>query len=151
MKFACTVSLFVLDHHLYLDTVKFWLCRKRKAEGSADETHRVEAASSDPSVESPPLSCARREATPGETEAEDTRRYEARKAAPMGVAEVPPASPSPLPQETPSRELFPAREGPVLPRILVAGEQEAEGDEPARLAEDLQASARRAAESAEVD
>ena len=85
------------------------LHRKRKAEESADETHRAGAASSDPSVESPPRSRTRREATPGEAEAEDTGRSAARKAAPMGVVGVPPASLSPLPQETPSRELFPAR------------------------------------------
>ena len=68
----------------------------------------------------------------------------------MGVAEVPPALLSALPQETPSRELFPTRQGPVLPRVLVVEEQEAEGDEPAKLAELLQAAALRAAESAEV-
>ena len=68
----------------------------------------------------------------------------------MGVAGVPHVPPSPLPQETLSRELFPARQGPVLPGVLVVEEQEAEGDEPARLAEELQAAARREAESAEV-
>ena len=120
----------------------------RKAEGSADETHRVEAASSNPLVESPPRSRARREVTPGE--AEDTGRFAAQKAAPMGVAEVPPTPPSSLSLETPSRELFPARQGPVLPGVLVVEEQEAEGDELARLVEELQAAARRAAESAEV-
>ena len=119
-------------------------------EGSADETRRAEAASSNPSVESPPRSRAHREATPGEAEAEDTGRSAARKATPMGVAEVPPGLSSPLPQETPSRELFPARQGPILPGVLVAEEQEAEGDEPARLAEELQAAARHAAELAEV-
>ena len=128
----------------------FWLHRKRKAEEAADEPHQAKAASSDPSVESPPQSRACREATPGETEAADTVRSAARKAAPIGVAEVPPAPPSPLPQETPSRELLPAHEGPILLRILVAEEQKAEGDEPARLAEELQAAARHAAESAEV-
>ena len=128
----------------------FWLHKKRKAEESADEAHRAKAGSSDPSVESPPRSRTRREATPGEVEAEDTRRSEARKAVPMGVAEVHPTPPPPLPQETPSRELFLARQGPILPRILVAEGQEAEGDESARLAEELQAAARRAAESAEV-
>ena len=135
---------------MYLDTVKFWLHRKRKVEGSVDETRRVEAASSNPSVESPPWSRSRREATPGEAEAEDTGRSAARKAAPMEVAEVPPALPLPLPQKTPSRELFPGCQGPVLPRVLVVEEQEAEGDESARLSEELQAAARRAAESAEV-
>ena len=119
-------------------------------EGSADETRRAEAASSNLSVESPARSRTRREATPGEVEAEDTGRSEARKATPMGVAEVHPAPPPPLPQETPSRELFPARQGPVLLGILVAEGQEAEGDESARLAEELQAAARRAAESTEV-
>ena len=64
---------------------------------------------------------------------------------------MPPALPSSLPQETPSRELFPARQGPVLPGVLVVEEQEAEGDESARLAEEIQAAARRAAKSAEVD
>ena len=88
-------------------------------------------------MESPPRSRTRREATPGEVEAEDTGRSEDRKAAPMGVAEVHPAPPSPLPQETPSRELFPARQGPILPGVLVVEEQEAEGDESARLAEEL--------------
>ena len=117
---------------------------------SADEACRAKVGSSDPSVESPPRSRTRREATPGEAEAEDTGRSAARKAAPMGVAGVPPASPLPLPQETPSRELFPARQGSVLPGVLVAKEQEAEGDESAGLAEELQAAARRAAESVEV-
>ena len=130
--------------------MKFWLHRKRKAEESADETRQVEAASSNPSVESLPRSRTRWEATPGEAEAEDTGRSAARKAAPMGVAEVPPALPSSLPQETLSRELFPACQGPVLPGVLVVKEQEAEGDESARLAEDIQAAARRAAELAEV-
>ena len=119
-------------------------------EGSADETRRAEAASSNPSVESPPRSRAHREATPGEAEAEDTGRSAARKATPMGVAEVPPGLSSPLPQETPSRELFPARQGPILPGVLVVVEQEAVGDESARLAEELQAAARRAVESVEV-
>ena len=68
----------------------------------------------------------------------------------MGVADVPPAPPLPLSQETPSRELFPARHGPILPGVLVVVEQEAVGDESARLAEELQAAARRAAELAEV-
>jgi hypothetical protein len=86
----------------------FWLHRKRKTEESADEARRAKAGSSDPSVESPPRSRTRREATPGEVEAEDTGRFEDRKAAPMGVAEVHHALPLPLPQETPSRELFPA-------------------------------------------
>ena len=81
---------------------------------------------------------------------EDTGRSAARKAAPMGVAKVPPAPPLPLPQETLSRELYPACQGPVLPGVLVVEEKEAEGDESARLAEELQAAARRAAESAEV-
>ena len=90
-------------------------------EGSADETRRVEAASSNPSVESPPRSRTRWETMPDEAEAEDTRRSVARKAAQMGVAEVPHALPSPLPQETPSRELFPARQGPILPGIQVGG------------------------------
>ena len=49
----------------------FLLLRKRKAEESANEARRAEAASSDPSVESPPRSRARQEATPGEAEAED--------------------------------------------------------------------------------
>jgi hypothetical protein len=128
----------------------FWLHKKRKAEESANETRRAKTGSSDPSVESPPRSRTRREATQGKVEAEGTGRSEARKAAPMGVAEVHPAPPPPLPQETLSRELFPARQGPVLPGILVAEGQEAEGDESARLAENFQAAARRAAESAEV-
>ena len=68
----------------------------------------------------------------------------------MGMAEVPPAPPLPLPQETPSRELYPAHQGLVLPGVLVVEEQEAEGDDSARLAEELQAAARRATESAEV-
>ena len=58
--------------------------------------------------------------------------------------------PLPRPQETPSRELFPALQDPVLPGVLVVKEQEAEGDESAGLAEELQAAARRAAESVEV-
>ena len=68
----------------------------------------------------------------------------------MGVAKVPPALPLPLPQKTPSWELFPVRQGPVLPGVLVLEEQEAEGHKSARLAEEIQAAARRAAESAEV-
>jgi len=70
---------------------------KRKEKGSADETRWVETASSNPLVESPPRSRAHREATPGEAEAEGTRRSAARKATPMGVVEVPPVPPSPLP------------------------------------------------------
>ena len=75
----------------------FWLHRKRKAEESSDEARRDKAGSSDPSVESLPRSRTRREATPGEVEAEDTGRSEARKAAPMGVAEVSLVPLSPLP------------------------------------------------------
>ena len=60
----------VLNRDLCLDIAKFWLCRKRKAEESADEARRVKAASSNLSVESPPRSRVRREATVGE--AEDT-------------------------------------------------------------------------------
>ena len=100
----------------------FLLLRKRKAEESANEARRAEAASSDPSVESPPRSRARQEATPGEADAEDIERSEARNAAQMVVAGVPPALLSPLPQETLSRELFPARQGPVLPGVLVVEE-----------------------------
>jgi hypothetical protein len=66
----------------------FWLHRKRKAEESADEAHQVEAASSDRSVESPPRSRARWEATPGVAKVEDTGRSVAQKAAPMGVSGV---------------------------------------------------------------
>ena len=77
--------------------LNIWLHRKRKVEESADEACRAKSGSSDPSVESPPRSRTRREATPGEVEAEDTRRSEARKAAPMGVAEVSLAPLSPLP------------------------------------------------------
>ena len=87
----------------------FWLHRKRKAEESANEARRTGAASSDLSEESPPRSRTHREATPGEAEAEDTGRSMARKAAPVEVAAVPSTAPSSLPQEIPSRELFPAR------------------------------------------
>jgi len=128
----------------------FLLHRKRKAEESTDVARRAKAGSSDPSVESPPHSRARREATPGEVEAEDTGRSEARKAALMGVAVVPFVPPLPRSQETPNRELFPAHQGPVLPGVLVAKEQDAEGDESAGLPEELQAAACRAVESAEV-
>ena len=98
----------------------FWLHRKRKAEESADEARWVEAASSNPSVESPPRSRVRWEATVGEAEAEDTGRSAAQKPAPMGVVEVPPVPLSPPPQENPSRELFPARQDPVMPRAVMA-------------------------------
>jgi hypothetical protein len=76
----------------------FWLHRKRKAEEYGDVARRAKAGSFDPSVESPPRSRTPRLATPGKVEAEDTGRSEARKAAPMGVAEVHPAPPPPLPQ-----------------------------------------------------
>ena len=122
----------------------FWLHRKRKVEEAADEPRQAKAASSDPSVESPPRSRTCREATPGETEAKDAEQSVARKATPIGMAEVPPVPPSPLLQETPSWELFPAHERPILPGILVAEEQDAVGDEPARLTKELQATARRA-------
>ena len=85
----------VLNRDLCLDIAKFWLCRKRKAEESADEARWVEAASSNPSVESPPRSRVRREAMVGK--AEDTGRSVALKPAPMGVAEVPPVPRSPPP------------------------------------------------------
>ena len=45
--------------------------------------------------------------------------------------------PSPPPQENPSWELLPTRHDPILPEVIVAEEQEAKGDEPARLAEEL--------------
>ena len=63
---------------------------------------------------------------------------------------MPPASPPSPPQENPGRELFLARQDPVLPRAIPAEQQEAEGDESAQLAEELQAAARHAAELAEV-
>ena len=59
---------------------------------------------------------------------------------------MPPVPPSPPPQENPSWELLPAHHDPILPEVIVAEEQEAKGDEPARFAEELQ----HAAESVEV-
>ena len=92
----------------------------------------------------------RREAALGEREAEDAGQSAAEMAAPMEVGQTPPASPPSPPQENPGWELFPARQDPVLPGVVRAEQQEAEGDEPARLAEELRAAARRATESAEV-
>ena len=68
----------------------------------------------------------------------------------MEVVRTPPALPPSPQQESPGRELFPARQDPVLPEAIHAEQEEAEGDESARLAEELRAVARRAAESADV-
>ena len=120
-------------------------------EESADETRRVEAATSPPSVGSPPRTRIHREAAQGEEEEfEEAGRYAAEKAVPMEVVRTPPASVSIPPPENPGRELFPPRQDPVLPGVVRAEQQEAEGDESARLAEELRATAHHAAESAEV-
>ena len=59
-------------------------------------------------------------------------------------------TPSSPPQENLGRELFPARQDSVLPGTVRTEQEEAEGDESARLAEELRAIARHAAELAEV-
>jgi len=101
-------------------------------------------------VGSPPRSCDRREAALGEEEeAEDAGRSAAERPAPMEVARTPRASPPSPPKENQGWELFPARQDPVLLVAVRAEQQEAEGDESARLAEELHAIARRAEESAE--
>ena len=85
-------------------------------EESADETRRVEAATSPPSVGSPPRTHVHREAARGEEEgADEAGRSAAEKAAPMEVVRTPPASPPSPPPENPSRELFPVRQDPILP------------------------------------
>ena len=76
---------------------------------STDETRRVKAARSPPSVVSPPRSRIRWEAALGEEEAEDTGRSAAEMTVPMEVGQTTPASPPSPPWENPCRELFPAR------------------------------------------
>ena len=62
----------------------------------------------------------RREAALGEEGVEDAERSAAEMAAPMEMAQMPPASPPSSPPENPGRELFPARQDPVLPRAVRA-------------------------------
>ena len=69
-----------------------------------------------------------------EGEAEDVGQFAAKRATPMEVAGMPPASPLSPPQENLGRELFPPRQDPVLPGVVHAEQQETEGDESARLA-----------------
>ena len=85
---------------------QFW--RKRKPEESIDESRRVEAAASPPSVRSPPRTRARWEAARDEEEVTvEVGRSTAEKAASAGEMWMPPASPMSLPQESWARELFP--------------------------------------------
>ena len=115
---------------------------------SANETRRVEAATSPPSVGSPPQSHVCREAAQGEEE--EAGRSAAEKATPMEVVRTLPASPPSPPPENLDRELFPIRHYPILPGADRAEQYGAEGDEPDRLVEEFRAAARRAAVSAEV-
>ena len=80
---------------------------------------------------------------------EEEEAEHAERAVPMEVARMPPMSPPSPPQENSGRELFPARQDSVLPGAVRTEQEEAEGDESARLAEELHATARRAEESAE--
>ena len=63
----------------------------------------------------------------------------------MEVVRALPALPSSPPLENSNRELFPTCQDPVAPGAVRSEQQEAEGDASARLAEELQAAARRAA------
>ena len=95
-------------------------------EDSADETRRVEAATSPPSVGSPPRTHVHREAARGEDEAaEEARRSVAEKAMPLDVTETSPTSPSSPPLENPGRDLFPAGQDTVLPGADRTEQQEA--------------------------
>jgi hypothetical protein len=114
----------------------------------ADETRRVEAATSPPLVASPPRTRVRREAVQGEEE--EAGQSAAEKATPMEKMRTPPASPPNPPQENPGREQFPVGQDPVLPGVSRAEQQEAGRDESAGLSEELLAAARHATESAEV-
>ena len=81
--------------NFFLMMQKFRLRRKRKVEESADETRRVEAAMSPPSVGSPPRTHVHWEAARSEDEA-------AEEAASAGEMRTPPASPlSPLQENWP--------------------------------------------------
>ena len=94
---------------------EFQLRRKRKEEESADETRRVEAALSPPSVWSPPQTHIRWEAVRGEDEAaEEAGQSAAEKPALLEVMEISPASPSSPPPGNPGWVLFPAGRDPVL-------------------------------------
>ena len=75
---------------------------------------RVEAARSPPSVGSPLRSRVRRETALGEEEEAE----HAERAVPMEVARTPPMSPPNPPQENSGRELFPARQDPILPGVV---------------------------------
>ena len=50
-----------------------------------------------------------------EGEAEDAGQSTAEKAAPIGMAQMPPTLPLSPPEENPGQELLPARQGPILP------------------------------------
>ena len=95
-----------------------------KVEESADETRRVEAATSPPSMGSPPRTRVRLEAAQGEEEeAEEDRQTAAEKAALSEGMRMPPASQPSLPQENPGRELFPVVQDPILPGAGHAAQQ----------------------------
>jgi hypothetical protein len=85
-----------------------------------------------------------------EEEVEEAGLSAAEKAASSEGMRTPPALLPSLPWENPGRELFPVGRDPILPEAGRAEQQEAEGDELARMAEELHAAARRAAESTEV-
>jgi len=132
----------------------FELRRKRKAEDSADEARRVEAAASLASVKSPPRIRARLEAVQEEedaaAEAGETSAKDAEKAASVDEVRTPPMSPSSVPPKSLGREPFLADRGQAPPNAHPVGQQEAGRGEEAGLVEELLAAARRTAESAEV-
>ena len=128
---------------------QFW--RKRKPEESVDESHRVEAAASPPSVRSPPRTRARWEAVRDEEEVTvEVGRSTAEKAASAGKMQTPPALPPSLPMESPARELFAAVWDQALPGAYPREWQEAGRSEVAGLVEEILAATRRTAESADV-
>ena len=112
-------------------------------EESTNKTRRVEAATSPPSVGSPPRTRTRLEAARNEDEVtEEVGRSTAEKAASAGQVRTPPASlPSP-PRESLARELFPAGRDQALPGADSVEQPEAERDEATGLAEELLAAVR---------
>ena len=120
-------------------------------EESADETRWVEAATSPPSVGSPPQTRACQEVARKEEEVTaEVERSTAEKAASAGKMQTPPASPPSLPMESLARELFAAVWDQALPGAYPRERQEAGRSEVAGLVEEILAATRRTAESADV-
>jgi hypothetical protein len=117
---------FVLNFELLLDAARVLTSQEEEGGGAADETHRVEAATSPPSVGSLPQTRVHWEVAQGEEQAaKEAGQSVAGKATTVEEVRAPPASPVEPPPEHPGRELFPVGQDPVLPGAGRAEQQEA--------------------------